>query len=1204
MAGDATQTFGESQNGLPVELALLLEQACDRFEARSRAGERPDLAAAVRDLPEAIRAAALSELVQLDAYYRRGSGHALAVGDYAGPFPQLDPHWLAGVVGGSASPDPNALTTSVAGPRAAAGVAFVGKRFAGFEVIGEIARGAMGVVFRARQAKPERVVALKVIRAGEFADPGEVRRFRQEAEAAATLDHPNIVSIYEVGECRGVQFYAMRLVEGGSLAVRMAAWTVARAATRAEARVRQRKAGELMATAARAVNHAHQRFILHRDLKPGNILLDESGAPHVADFGLARRIGKDSTLTRTGAILGTPSYMAPEQARGRGDVTTGADVYGLGAVLYELLAGRPPFVGEDVLDTLYQVREREPVGPRSVCAWVDRDLETVCLKCLEKDPNRRYASAAALADDLDRWRTGEPILARRAGGLERAVKWARRNPAGAGLVALGLLLAAAVVWTGVAQSYNAELVAGKEKLESANAELTLEKSEAERLRGVAEAERARAAKQEALAHRYLYVTQMNQAQKAYEEKGFGHALALLEKVRPERPEQEDLRGPEWHHLWRLCGGSVIDLRGHPAAITALAYSADGALLASGDAGGGVKLWDVDTQRERHTFAAGTEAVNALAFDPAGRRVAAACDDRLVRVWDVESGRELARFDGHRDAVLSLAFHPTADRVISGGRDGSVDLWDVTTGLRIAELLAGGEPVLSVAATSDGNSWAAAPRDGAIRVWEVATATESSRWGSFKTSPGFSCSCLAFSPDGSSVLIGKVGTATSKATAAVRLELRSVPANTLIRQWQTEAEPVIGACFNGDGKTIATITSAGNVSIRSRNNEGDIGKFAAALAAVASGVSIPGLTARAAGELHRFQEPSLGTLCLAPNGRTLVTGGRDRAIRIRPLRDEVKVIADRDLRNVAFSADGRWVTAGGLGAIHEVRTGHKFVSHLLKAPGGPYYSDRARVRFSRNSQYLSNGEEVFDIWGGGLTDVPLKAMQRSYDVDFAPERQQLALTAGDSAKLIDLTSMSVALVLQRTDPVPIGRQAGRSDHVATSVRFSPDGSTLAVGYGVSNLNGVFSGEVQLWDVRTGKRLRTLDCRYFSVMSVDFSSDGQYLAAACGNPNGSANSGEVIVWDVRTGREVAFIGGFECCVWGVSFSPDGTRLAAASGNLRGPVPPSTVRIWDLVADQEVASFRCATALLGVSYTRDGRRLGLAGQKNFGVEIWGPP
>src|SRR6266480_2136370 len=302
-----------------------------------------------------------------------------------------------------------------------------------YELLEQVGRGDQGVVFRARQKSLHRIVALKVIGLGQWATQVHLKRFRLEAEAAASLDHPCIVPIYEVGKRDGQCYFSMRFVEGGQLddVVKHTPLSI-------------RQAVELITKVARTVHYAHEHGILHRDIKPGNILLDTKGAPHLTDFGLARLVESDSTVTRTLEVLGTPSYMAPAQAAGNNtNLTRATDVYGLGAVLYQLLTSHPPFAGGTTYETIKLLLETEPRSPRLWNPKVDRDLSTICLKCLEKDPQRRYSSALALAEDLEHWLKHEPIQARRTGILARGKKWVRRNPTGAVLAASLVALAVA-----------------------------------------------------------------------------------------------------------------------------------------------------------------------------------------------------------------------------------------------------------------------------------------------------------------------------------------------------------------------------------------------------------------------------------------------------------------------------------------------------------------------------------------------------------------------------------------------------------------------------------------------------------------------------------------------------------------------------------------------------------------------------------------
>ncbi len=430
-----------------------IDALCDRFEEAWRTGQRPDLAEFLATAPPGVRAHLFRDLLSLDLEYCRQRGEQPDFRSYRERFPELQPAvetaFESQPVNSTGSRDDRDqctgdstvdAPTAIRGDREEQLTLFLdqplGIKEAGYEIQGELGRGGMGVVFKAHQVALNRAVALKVVKSGSFASEAELLRFQNEAEAVAQLDHPHIVPIYEVSQSRGQHFFSMKLVNGNSLDKRLEEYA---SDCRASAR--------LLATVARAVHHAHQRGILHRDLKPANVLVDEQGQPHVTDFGLAKRLDASQDATQSGALVGTPSYMAPEQASGpRSVISTATDVYGLGTILYALLAGRAPFAGTTLIDTLEMVRSQTPEPPSLLNAGVPRDLEVICLKCLEKEPQRRYQSALALAEDLDRWLDGIPILARPVGIATRAMMWCRRHRA---LAALSALLVF-VLFSGVA----------------------------------------------------------------------------------------------------------------------------------------------------------------------------------------------------------------------------------------------------------------------------------------------------------------------------------------------------------------------------------------------------------------------------------------------------------------------------------------------------------------------------------------------------------------------------------------------------------------------------------------------------------------------------------------------------------------------------------------------------------------------------------
>jgi hypothetical protein len=455
----------DNLGGLDLDLVRRIDAVCRRFEAEYRAGKSPVIADYLGEIPEVGRSALRSELIGLEQEMRR-SDETSARPD-SGPIadaPTIEPASLpTAPIAGLGNPSVHEeatvaprdqatvdLGSCAPAPPDASGPARV-RYFGDYEIERELARGGMGVVFRARQISLNRPVALKMILAGQLANETDVKRFYTEAEAAANLDHPGIVPIFEVGQHEGQHYFSMGFVEGKSLSQRLT-----------EGPLLPREAAELMVKVAEAIEFAHQRGVIHRDLKPANILLDQTGNPRVTDFGLAKKLQSDSGLTGSGQIMGTPSYMPPEQAGGqRGEVGPPSDVYALGATLYAMVTGRPPFQAATPMDTVLMLLTEEPVPPRRLNASIPRDLETICLKCLEKEPAKRYLSAAALGQDLRRYLNDEPILARPVTRLESAVKWARRRPAIAGLLGL-VALVMAVGLSGVLWQWRAAVRARNE----------------------------------------------------------------------------------------------------------------------------------------------------------------------------------------------------------------------------------------------------------------------------------------------------------------------------------------------------------------------------------------------------------------------------------------------------------------------------------------------------------------------------------------------------------------------------------------------------------------------------------------------------------------------------------------------------------------------------------------------------------------------
>jgi WD40 repeat protein len=1017
----------------------------------------------------------------------------------------------------------------------------------GYTELSLLGIGGMGVVYRARQTGLERLVALKMIRS-DFADAAERTRFRREAEAVARLDHPNIVKIFQVGESNGQPFFAMEYVEGGNLAQHLERTSMP-----------GNPAASLVTTLARGMEHAHQRGVIHRDLKPANVLLatacrfalaesDEANAkrqagardgivPKITDFGLAKKLD-ESGQTQTGAIMGTPSYMAPEQAEGKKDIGLAADVYALGAILYECLVGRPPFKAATTFDTLYQVIHEEPVPPRQLNAKVPADLETIALKCLQKEPGKRYGSAGELADDVDRFLKGEPIQARPVSRLERAGKWVRRHPAVSGLLT-AVVLVTVLGFAGTYSKYRdaeqqTNIAVYHRRVAEAKSEVAREKTrEAEtalvkaRQAEQESAARARAeARANAQAQFLLYVNKLALAQREADNRNPVRAMQVLESC------SQELRGWEHGHLRRRCQVETLPLfKGHAGAVNCVRFSPDGTRLASGGSDGMVRIWNAGNGREVLCFKAHLKGVTSISFSPRGRRLASGGGDGTVRIWDAGIGQEVLSIKAHSNEARSVCFSPDGARLASVG-DGRVRLWDARSG-RLLRLFRGGlNPDNSVCFSPDGTRLASGGYgwNRLVRLWDVRSGQV------LHTLKGHTndISCVCFSPDGTRLASSGWGT-----DRTVRVWDASSGRELLTLEGHTNL--VFGVCFSPDGTRLASAAFDSTVRVWDGRN----------------------------GRTLLTIETPVRNVCFSPDGTRLAGAGWDGTVRVWDLRGYRDFLLlkghTNDIFSACFSPDGQRLASASADRtvrLWDVRTGQEL--HTLKGHTDHVLS----VCFSPDGRQLASGsaDRTVRLWDarGGLLRTLKGHTEWVRSVCFSPDGKRLASAGLDgTVRLWDVSNGQELRTLE-----------GQAKQIL-SVSFSPDGRRLASAGGTI---------VRLWDASSGRELRNFKGHTRAVSNVCFSPDGNRLASA-------GEDHTVRLWDIRSGQLLSTLKGHTNLVLSVCFSPDG-RLASAGWD-------HTIRLWDPDRGSELLTLRGhANTVRSVCFSRDGRLASASSDGTIGV------
>jgi WD40 repeat protein/serine/threonine protein kinase len=1079
--------------------ALLLELAATDLEWRCRSG----LAAAAEDYLKRFsqlndEPRAIVQLAVCEYLARRRAGLSAEVDDFLLRFPAVATE-LGLELAEAATSD--SLATSSRGYARSADSNFessarptdVPRRVGRYDLTRAIGGGTFGTVYDAFDTELGRRVAVKVPRHAILPHSDEGMRFVREARSLARLSHPAIVPVLDAGWSDGLFYMVCALIEGPTLADRIR-----------NGPIESRATAQIIATLCDALDHAHHQGIVHRDVKPSNILFDAHGAPWLSDFGLATQPAGDATLTLDGQLLGTPAYMAPEQATGASpQIDCRSDVYSLGAVLYECLTAQLPFVGSPsaILD---QIRYCEPLPPNRINPRIDGDLATICLAAMEKHPADRYQTARALGDDLRRYLAGEPIRARPPSPAQRLIKWARRRPALA--VLTGVTVGALLTVTSLIWWHNIQLRGSLAQTDEA--------------RRQAEASRLESQKSQRITENLLYAADMRLATNSYLS---GDRLETLRRLQRYVPSAgtPDRREFAWRRLWSFCHADQLSLVGHTGDVYAAQVIAGGRQLVTAGRDGSLRLWDLDGVPRGRILAQYPTELNFIAVASDGVTMATGCDDGSIILWNLATGRELKRFGGHSNWVLCGAISPDGRQLATAGRDNVIHLWALPGGEPLGELKGHTSTVESLTYFPNGRSLVSTGGDCSLRIWDLSTKS-----GSVLTTHTEAGCCVACSHDSKSLAMGLQNGDIAIWDIATRSP-RGHMSGHIANAWSV--------AFSPDDARLASAGMDGTVRVWD-------------------------LATSAQTELFMGHSSRVWSVAWFPDNATLATAGADGTVRLwhcGTSRLERVLTFPTEVGRFWWSADGSRVWA-------EIRKGAVW---LASANGKPMPLATPRNQFqdvtsARRADVIAvaRSDDQLGLYNGAgqpLSPLTRLPVNNSY-LALSPAGDLLAVGKHDENEKGELSLFALPTFRQRWHralprsvvSVELSYQADKLIVVGTDnfvfvsnasdgaiavtiktpqllrVAISPDGRLLATSH--------LDRSVRIWDSETGTELTCLQGHDGAVQALAFSPDGQTLAAAS-----SANS--VTFWHAPSWQEMGRFKTPLAAIKDLAFSSEGNTLA---------------------------------------------------------------